>query len=411
MNTTLKPSRFAFFKGESGLYFGINGLTALAFSFIIPVMSLFLIEELHIEPGYIGFYTVGTALSTMLISQVMGALSDKGVSGKYLYLVTSAALVFGALSFALLQEFWQAMLVGIVFMSFGASSIPVLLAMIRHYAERSGKNSTKINSQMRSSVSLLWIVGPALAFASVDQFGARTNFIMAAFIAFCVFMLAYIKLPVMKREPAIETDNNVGHKKKAPLPGKVWFLGVAIFFASVSNSTYINAMPLYLTKELGFDLSLPGVLLGLTAALEIPVMLIAASWSQKFGKVQLMIMSFISAMIFYAGIQFAHTVTTFLALQLFNGLFFGIFVGLGVTVMQDFAPKTIGKVSAFYTNTMSIGTMCGTSMMGVIAQYYNYKAALFSSLITVFISFVLFCAFYFYSKHHNPIDLAKEASL
>lgn len=395
-------SSFSFFKGESGLYFTVNGLTALAFSFIIPVMSLFLIEELHIEPGYIGFYTVGTALSTMVVSQLLGNLSDKGVSAKYLYLTTAGALVFGAASFAFLQEFWQALIVGICFMSFGAASIPVLLAMIRRYAERSGKNATKINTQMRSSISLVWVVGPAIAFASVDQFGARTNFMMAASIALLVFILGLIKLPLLEGHEKSAVSQA---KKSTALPGQVWFLGVAIFFGNAANTTYINAMPLYLTKELGFDLSLPGILLGLTAALEIPVMLIAASWSQQFGKIQLMVASFVCALAFYTGLQFAHTPLAFIGLQLFNGLFFGVFIGLGVTVMQDLAPKVIGKVSAFYTNTMSVGTMCGTSLMGIVAQYYDYKTALLSSLVSIFISFSLFLSFYICTKRHQPVDL------
>ena len=115
-----------FFRGESGAYFSIIGMTALSFSFIIPVMTLFLVQELNIEPGYIGLYTVGTALATMVFSQVQGSLCDRGIDSKKLFMFAALAMALGGFSFSVLTEFWQALLVGIFFMSFGGSAISLL---------------------------------------------------------------------------------------------------------------------------------------------------------------------------------------------------------------------------------------------------------------------------------------------
>ncbi|MDW6005520.1 sugar efflux transporter [Vibrio mangrovi] len=380
--------RFEVLRGDSGVYFWLNGLSAMAFSFILPVMSLFLIEGLGIEPMYIGLYTVGTAVSTILISQGLGRLADKGVDSKILLLTSVLFLCLAAICFYYLTQFWQAIIVGWCFMAFGASSVPLLLAMIRRFAEQSGKDSTKLNSQMRSSVSLVWIVGPALAFTSVDTFGFRTNFLMAGGIALLVFIMAWRLLPSAVKSAR---KTNV-HDAIPPFPYKVWFLGVGILFANMANSTYINAMPLFVTKELDLPVSYPGMFMGLTAALEIPVMLLSASWSHRVGKMQLMMVSFAVAMVFYIGIQYASTVEWLLALQFVNGLFYGIFVGLGITLLQDSAPKRVGQVSAFYTNAMSVGTMCGTSLMGFVAQHYGFRNSVYISLVAVVISFGIFLA-------------------
>lgn len=393
-----------FFKGESGIFFLINGLTALSFSFIVPIMTLFLVEDLGVEPGFIGFYTVGTALSTMVISQILGELTDRGFNSKILYLISAIAVAIGGFLFSFLTEFWQALMIGICFMSFGGASISVLLAMIRQFAERSGKNSTKVNSQMRTSISLLWIVGPAFAFASVEHFGMRMNFLIASGISLLVVMIAVLRLPSHGTERVSVKSEHL----TVPIPMSVWVLGIGIFFASIANSAYINAMPLYLTKNMHFSLSFPGILLGMTAMFEIPVMLLAASWASKYGKIQLMIVSYVFAMCFYAGIQFASDEWAFLVLQLFNGLFFGTFVGLGVTLLQDFAPAAIGKISAFYTNAMTLGSMCGSSLMGLVAQYCGFKASLLTSLVSVFISFIIFCLFHQYAKRHR---IAVETSI
>ncbi|KUI97274.1 sugar efflux transporter [Vibrio sp. MEBiC08052] len=378
--------RFELFRGDSGVYFWLNGLAAMAFSFILPVMSLFLIEGLGIEPMYIGLYTVGTAISTILISQILGRLADKGIDSKILLLIAVGFLCLAALSFSQLTQFWQAIIVGWCFMAFGASSIPLLLAMIRRFAERSGKDSTKLNSQMRSSVSLVWIAGPALAFASVGTFGFRINFLLAAGIALLVFLMVWRLLPSVPKVAKSETS----HEVVPPFPYKVWFLGVGILFANMANSTYINAMPLFITKELDLPVSYPGIFMGLTAALEIPVMLLSASWSHRFGKIQLMMVGFVIAMSFYTGIQYVSSLEGLLALQLLNGLFYGIFVGLGITLLQDSAPKRVGQVSAFYTNAMSVGTMCGTSLMGFVAQQHGFRNAIYISLVAIIISFAIF---------------------
>ncbi|ASA57568.1 sugar efflux transporter [Vibrio gazogenes] len=397
--------KFELFRGSSGVYFWLNGLAAMAFSFILPVMSLFLIEGLGIEPMYIGLYTVGTAISTILVSQILGRLADKGINSKTLLLIAIGFLCLAAVCFSLLTQFWQAIIVGWCFMAFGASSIPLLLAMIRRFAEQSGKDSTKLNSQMRSSVSLVWIVGPALAFASVGTFGFRANFTLAAGIALLVFVMVWRLLPSASRPKNSQTTQEV----VPPFPYKIWFLGIGILFANMANSTYINAMPLFITKELDLPVSYPGIFMGLTAALEIPVMLLSASWSHRFGKMPMMMVGFVIAMFFYTGIQYASTIEWLLALQVLNGLFYGIFVGLGITLLQDSAPKRVGQVSAFYTNAMSVGTMCGTSLMGFVAQQYGFRNAIYISLVAIVVSFVIFLVVHLHESKRDR--LAEQQSL
>jgi SET family sugar efflux transporter-like MFS transporter len=388
-------------KGQSGTYFIIIGMTALSFSIIIPVMALFLVKELNIEPSHIGLYTVSTALSTMLISQFLGGLVDRGVDSKRLYLVSVTAMALGGFSFSVITQFWQALIVGMCFMSFGGASMPLLFAMIRRYAERSGKNSTRLSSQMRASMSLLWVIGPAIGFASMEHVGMRTNFLLAGVISMAVLLFAIVRLPpdVKPQESRIGAEQ--GQSAKVPIPKAVWVLGSGIFFASLANAVYLNSMPIFMTDELGMPLSFPGLLLGMTAALEIPIMLFAAHWAGEIGKVKMMRISFLFGLLFYVGMEFLDGYWYFLALQLLNGIFFGTFAGLGVTVLQDFAPSIVGKLSAFYANCMSIGNMCGTSILGIVAQYYGFRNTLYVSMASILISFVIFMLFERYSKNQQ----------
>ncbi len=370
-------------RSQTTVLFILNGTTALAFAFILPVMSLFLVTELNTEPALIGIYTSLTAVMTIIVSQKLTGLIDKGVSSKFLLLFGLLGIMASAMAFTYATKFWHALVIGCVLMPIASSSIPLILTVIRRYADSTGKNSAKLNSQMRSSVSFLWIFGPPLAFLSVDQFGFANNFYLSAAIAACVVVWIVLLLDAPKA-----TQHNSNERRSTKLPASVWFLGLVILLANISNSTYINAMPIYLTQELQLTKSYPGYLMGITAAVEIPVMLLAVNWAHRFGKILIMKLGFATGAVFYVGMYFSTSIYSLFALQILNGLFFGIFVGLGITVMQDLAPKAIGKASAFYTNSMLVGTMLGTTMMGIISQYFGFKTAFLLSLASILLSLI-----------------------
>ncbi|MFD2176210.1 sugar efflux transporter [Veronia pacifica] len=391
-----KPIRLSmeFFRGESGTYLSVNILTAIVYFFMLPVMSLFLVQGLGIEPGYIGVYTVGTATAAIIASYMMGGLADRGVSKKKLMITALIALVCAALSFSVLTEFWQAVLTGIMLMSVGSSSITLLLTMIRSFAERSEQNTTQVMSKMRSSVSLFMVVGPSLAFLCIDYLGFRSNFTIAALFACLALFITWRYLPEDNRAVTAQSSQ----EKKGRLPLVIYYLGAIILLASLARMSYMSAMPLYLTEDLGLPTTLPGIFIGIGAAFEVPIMLLAGWLAQRVGKVRLLMLSFVFGQAFFISLQFANEVWQFAAIQLFNGAFFGIFVGLAVSLLQDHAPNHVGKSSAIYFSAMSAGSMLGSSVMGIVAQYYGYKNTFFVSLTTVSLALVMLSIFYFYSQ-------------
>ncbi|WP_114764580.1 sugar efflux transporter [Vibrio rhodolitus] len=392
--------RFPLLQGQNGVLFAINSTTALAFAFILPVMSLFLISELGMPPVYLGVYSTLSSLMTILVSQKMTEAIDHGYSSKKLFIFALGGIIASAVGFSFATEFWHALILGCTTMPIASSSIPLILTIIRNYADASGQNSAKLNSQMRSSVSLLWIFGPPLAFLSVDKLGFSANYYLA--IGFALTVIAIVTL-FMRDVEKVESAKKIESNSK--LPKAVWLLAGITLLANIGNSTYINAMPLLITEEMGLARSYPGWLFGLTAAVEIPVMLLAVSWAEKWGKANVIRVGFVSAAIFYIGMFNAESFSHLLILQVLNGIFFGIFVGLGVTILQDYAPHCIGKASACYTNAMLVGTMIGTSSMGIVSQYFGFKATLLSSLTAITIAIVAISLFIYQTESSKPAAL------
>ena len=386
-NTEIMPhylKKFSTLRGDSGRLFALNSLTAMSYSLIMPIMGFFLIEQLQTPPAYIGIYTISTAVSGVMFSQLLGGWVDRGGNGRTLFMMAMLAAFCAALAFANINTFWQALLVGVCLMGFASASIPMLLAMIRKFAEKSGKNSLALNSQMRSGVSLVWIIGPTLAFTTVDQFGFSANFYLSAGLSLMVIIMAWVYLPEQSslKKPQSQQLTSKSFSMDIGLLGAVMLLG------NLANTLYLTAIPLYLTQDLELPVSLPGMLMGLTAALEIPIMLLVPRWASRFGRHRIFTIGFLFALAFYLLLQVAESPWQLFVLQLFNGAFFGIFAGLGISLIQDAATDRPGFASAFYTNAMRFGMMGGTSLAGILAQFWGFKFALLGAVVAIVFALV-----------------------
>lgn len=372
----------AFFSGITGRLFLINVMTAISYAFVLPVMSLFLINGLHASPIFITFYSLGFALSGLFFSQVMCSLADKGYPTRQLFIISVLALFLAGLAFSFCRQPIQALAIGIFLMGPGNASIPLLLSMIRKHSLTAGLNATRLNTQMRSGVSIVWIAGPALAFVFADKFGFTFNFLASALLSAMTLLASQLLLPKIKK--TVDTGTaQTAQASKTPITGMIWALGAVMMLANLSNNMYLTIMPLYLVKELNLPTSFPGFLLGATAIMEIPVMLAAAHLAGRTGKEPLIMIGFLFAAVYYSLLQLATNMTELIVLQLFNGLFFGIFVGLGISIIQDALPERSGFASAFHSNAMRTGMMAGNGIAGLMAQLASFKMTLLVPLLSV----------------------------
>jgi len=372
----------AFFSGITGRLFLINLMTAISYAFILPVMSLFLINGLHASPIFITFYSLGFALSGLFFSQLMGSLADRGYPVRQLFMISVMALFLAGLAFSFCRQPIEALAIGILLMGPGNASIPLLLSMIRKHSLTAGLNATRLNTQMRSGVSIVWIAGPALAFVFADRFGFAFNFLTSALLSVMTLLASQLLLPTNKK--TVDTGRTKATQaSKASVTGLIWMLGAVMMLANLSNNMYLTIMPLYLEHELNLPASFPGFLLGATAIMEIPVMLAAAHLAERTGKEPLIMAGFLFAVVYYSLLQLATSMTELIVLQVFNGLFFGIFVGLGISVIQDALPERSGFASAFHSNAMRTGMMAGNGIAGLMAQLAGFKMTLLVPLLSI----------------------------
>ncbi|RKF15811.1 MFS transporter [Alginatibacterium sediminis] len=367
-----------YFTGQTGLLLLNCLFNGLSFSFIYPVMSFFLVQELQSPPILIGVYTICVTLSGLIISQVLGYLTDKGLSAKTSYCLSLLSISIASGIFSIADNYWQVWLAGIVFMGIGAASMPLLLTIIREAAIQQNRDVRDMNAVMRATISLAWIAGPPLAYGLIAQFGFTASFGSASIITALTVVLAIYSLP------------NTGIKAKdsqqepnTPISFHIWLLCLVLLFVNMANGMYGTAMPLYSLNERDLPAYLPGLLFGVAAGLEVPIMIIASRLANHFGTQKLMGIATICGAVFYTGIYSASQGWHFIALQLCNAIFFGVFASLGVTVIQEMLPNRPGFASALFSNSMRAGMMIGTSLTGIIAQFYSFQTAILGASIAV----------------------------
>lgn len=378
-------------------------LTGLIGSFVNPLMSLFIVEGLNSPPAYIGIYTVSVTLAGLAFSQWLGSLADKGVSARKMFMIAVTGMAIALLIFANASSFWVVLIAGILLFSMGNAAIPQVLTLGRQWAGRqSDINVTQFNSGLRAAISFAWIGGPPLGYALASGVEFSRSFYVAAFCAVIAWLFAFKFIP--------EVPSHVQkHQKqtKQAIPFSFWILGTAVMLGSAANIMYSSALPLYTIKELGFANHMPGIFMGLVACLEIPIMLFAGKLAQKRSKIKLIAFALCCAMVFYTGIYFADQVWHFIALQFVNALFYGVFAGLGLTVLQEELPLKIGFTSAFYSNAVKIGMMLGTSGTGLIAQFYSFRVASIGSFCAVGLSLLCLLVFSYLKRKTASASLAQ----
>lgn len=345
----------------------------LSGAFIYPILSLYLIEEVHATPISMGVLITCMVLSGVLVSQFIAKKSDNGLSRKFIVLVGQVGFIIATIFLAMSHNYYVLLGAVIFFMSLSAVCLPQIFSMGRDFADKQlGDNAKVFVTIMRAVLSLAWVFGPPLAFLVNDAFGFKKTFLVAVFFAVLVFIIVYFSIPNSRQieERRLESGDK---NSWLAIPGVLLVL-LCMFFAFSANNMYITSISLYITQELNFDSKWVGYLMGIAAFVEIPIMLYSGFLALRFGSTRFIYIACISGIMFFSGLLFAQQLWQFMLLQLFNGVFIGINASLGMLVVQDMMKKQLGLASTLFNNSIMLSTLLSSLMVGGIAQYFSYYA-------------------------------------
>lgn len=363
---------------------------------MLPTLSLYLVNRFHATPFELGLFFISLAASTIFVSQIIGVLSDKGMNR---LLLISGGLTAGAIAcvcFALSSNYWIALGLGVTFFSFAGITFPQIMALGREFADHSFRPEQVpiYNVILRSTFALSWVGGPPLGFILQHNLGSTSHYLWVALAHIVVGVTAWFFLPNTRsqktskiEEPSVSEElktisetvaipktkarpkNQAISKPTIPFNLKIAFIACSILFGM--HQSYIISLP-----QLLADFAIPshkaGYIMGLAAGLEIPIMLMGGWLSSRISLITLMRLGAFAASLLYASIWFSSTLWHLFAVQILNAIFVGFVIGLGMTWFQDQMPKFAGTASSLFNNSINLGNILGSIMIGSIAAWFGY---------------------------------------
>ncbi|NOI58628.1 sugar efflux transporter [Vibrio coralliilyticus] len=379
-------------KDRTAILFIITAfISGLCGAFFYPLSSLFIVEALGASPMMLSAYMVTAVVSSVIVSQVIARYSDQGWQRKRILMVSLSCYLVTVVSFIFIREFWLAIVVVTLFGSISGASFGQLFALGREYGDSRFEDSTSFLSIMRAGIAIAWVFGPPVAFILKAQFGFNASFAASAFIVCTAIVVIACYLPDSVVKPDIE------EKDKVTAPSSINFLIVlyafVVVFAFAANNLYIVSMPLYLSQELKVEANWLGVLFGVAALCEIPVMFYAGKLAARFGTVRVMSVGLVSGCLFFVTMLIATDKAMLIAAQIFNGIFIGSCATLGMVALQDMMRDRLGTASTLFSNLLNVSMLAASLAVGIVGELFSYYGAFYVCLFAIVLAYLLLSLF------------------
>src|ERR1700754_1280739 len=244
----------------------------LSTSFVGPYLALFLNQAVHAGPVRTTVFLIVAPASGVLMSWVVGHLSDRRPIRQRLLVAAATAGLAGTALTAVVRDYWLLLLITVTLTAMAASLVPQSYAYARQVLQHGdpGRAAMAI-SLLRTLLSAAWVGGPPLpavllasrGFGLVYAFAALTYTVALGAV---LFGLREVPAPVRKEgEELVEAPR---------APRRTIYLVIAGFVSvQVTMTLGVQAMPLYVSTDLGGSVSDAGLVLGLCALLEIPLLI------------------------------------------------------------------------------------------------------------------------------------------
>ncbi len=373
--------------------FGGLSLAALllgsATSFAAPYMSLFGANKVGMSPLALGVFLTLTSLSSIVISTLVARWSDRLPSRRPIVLAAFGAAAIGYTLLAFTRNYWLLLLIGVVFLGGGASAFPQLFALTKARAGAAGEQGV---ATLRSVFSLAWVLGPGIGAAVLAWASFRGLFLVTA-TCFALATLPLLRLGKTAKGASAPPAEGFGALAAPVTPARPVRL-IALSFVLYGAAMQMGgvALPLHVTRALHGSEGNVGVLLGLCALLEIPMMLGFALRPRRAGNEKLILWGLAAAALYFVCVWAAPNVWWVGAAQLIRAYVIAILATLGMAYVQELMPNRVGVATTLYANTMNAGALLGGLGVGLCAQAFGYTAVFALAAVLAALAWALLLA-------------------
>jgi SET family sugar efflux transporter-like MFS transporter len=404
-------------------------VVGLGSSFVGPFLALFLSDAVHAGPLHTTFFLMVTPLAGIAVAWLVGRASDRRPIRRRLLIAAAAAGLAGCALTAVVRDYWVLLGLTVTVVALSGTLFPQSFAYARQvlHGHDPGRAAFGI-SGLRTLFSVAWVCGPPLAalVLAARGFGYTYGFAAIMYAAAALTVIAGLpevpapapkadevetSAPAPKPGPTDGTENpgpsgtvpppkpgptdgteNPGPSGTVPPPkpgptdgtenpgpsganrGLIAFTVAGVAAVQTASTLNVQAMPLFVSTDLGGSVRDAGLVLGLCAALEIPMMLGFGALSTRVPLRRLLLFGALCAIAYEAVATTAGTVWTMATAQLLQAAVISTVGALSIPYMQDLMPRHPGRATTLIVNTFPVGQIVAAPMFG-LAQHFGYRLA------------------------------------
>jgi SET family sugar efflux transporter-like MFS transporter len=354
-----------------GLAFFAAGLSL---ALVGPFLALFLSTDVAAGPVRVTVFLVASPLAGVLVSWAIGRASDRRpIRRRLLILAAVAGLVASALT-AVIRDYWTLLALSVTLTAIAGSLFPQTFAYAREVLQHDGPRQAAMGvSALRTVFSLSYVCGPPVAALLLGHGGFTAVYGTAAIMYAVAALVAFRWLPEVQPAPV---DPAEPAPAGAPAAARATIVLTIVAFTLLQTPMVlgVQALALFIEQDLGGSVGSAGLILGLCAALEIPLMLGLGLLTSRVS-VRTLILAGSVGGVAYEAIAFgAPAVWVLVVAQVANALFIASTSSLGISYVQDMMPAHPGRATTLFTNTFPIGQILSGPLFG-LAQHLGYRWA------------------------------------
>lgn len=345
-------------------------LDGLATALTNPFLPLFLTKEVGTSPAALGLFLGCSALAALVVTAAVGRLSDTRVGRVRLIALAGLAGCGCYGTFAVTRAYWPLLLVAASLGAAASTLVPQIFARARELADAAGRERVPIAiGALRTCFSAAWVVGPPLAAGLLSLAGFRGLFAAVGVAYGAVAVLAAAGLRAAPASgPSPPADAGRGGWRRPDIAATT---GAFVAFQTAS-ALGVVALPLLVVRDLHGSTAAVGLIFGLAAGLEIPLLLAVGAIAWRVGTARVVRAGVLAGTLSFAAVSLASSTWQVAAAQVLQAAFVAGMMGMGIALFQDLMPGRPGRATSLYANTGRISSVA-TGPLVVAAQAVGYR--------------------------------------
>jgi SET family sugar efflux transporter-like MFS transporter len=363
-------------------------MIGIGISITMPYLPLYFTEELGMSTGAFGVFMAVSSLSGVVVNSLIAKRSDSGLDRKWLLIAAMLSSALGYAAYLAFDSFFILLIVVSILSGLGAAAIPQIYA----YAQESAKASqsddkTFAMSALRSLISLGFLIGPLAGTLLLAAAGYKGLFLVTSAIYLTTASLVFLFLASRKANPRPWKSKAAGTSSISSMQIRLPFIAFILLF--MVNAMNLVNTPLFIVNELQGTHTDVGLVVGICAGLEIPIMLVLGAFGRRISNHTLLMIGSIIAVIYFFILSVSNDPMQLIIAQLLQATFVAIVMGNGLSYFTNMLPDSPGEATTLYTNASTIGRLIGTLGSGIIAQFIGFRSVYWVCLVIVILSLVL----------------------